>query len=412
MSAETEVDELLASWDERLKRIDENLIALESEPTYEILTSVRGQKAVLEGVTRERVEPALSALAELFEHRARLTEIVERAKEIRARASFWDKDQRLHEGKEILYGPSIKMASPPTPLAQRNLLDPVGNDVAVVPERLLEAMAQVFTAARDAVTAVARAWARLEPVLEGAEGELSSLQAIAGEVGLTSEVAPEIDWLTRETARVRALVSKDPLGVSGGIDAALLPRLAELRRRLRELKGKKDRVEQGLRDAVQHEREARDAHRRAREALGRAGLELSGAAFPSMVDDAMLNGLVPWRERIAETARAGRFGPADVGLTRWTETVRAYAAQDEAVVANVEAAFRERAELIGRLSARRAQIDVMAARGVELPPGLAERARAIEALLSARPTPVRDAAKSLEAFEAEVVALAARARRG
>jgi hypothetical protein len=412
MSAEAEVDELLASWDERLKRIDENLIALESEPTYEILAGSRGQKAALDGVTRQRVEPALAALGELFEHRERLTEIVDRAKEIRARVSFWDRDQKLVEIKELLYGPSIKLASPPKPLAQRNLLDPLGNHVAVVPDRLLEAMAEVYLAARDAVTAVSRAWAKLEPVLEGVEGELASLQGMARDVGLTAEVAPELEWLARELARVRALVSKDPLGVSGGVDAALLPRLAELRRRLHELNSTKRRVEQGLRDAVAAERRALDGHRLAREAIARAGREFVGLALPASADDARLAGLVPWRERISETAKAGRFGPADVGLTRWTEALRGFVAQDEAVVTKVDAAIRERAELGGRLSARRAQLEALAARGAGTPAALVEHARRIEEILRARPTALGEAASSLLAYEAEVVALAARARRG
>jgi hypothetical protein len=66
MTGQEQVDGLLAFWDERLKRVDENLIALESEPTYQVLAGAGVQKAELSGVTRERVVPAPAALGELF----------------------------------------------------------------------------------------------------------------------------------------------------------------------------------------------------------------------------------------------------------------------------------------------------------------------------------------------------------
>src|SRR5258706_9555766 len=77
------IDALLAAWDERLRRADENLLALEAEPTYQMLAGPGDLHATLEGTTRTRVEPALGALTELFEHRARLTEVLDRAKAIR-----------------------------------------------------------------------------------------------------------------------------------------------------------------------------------------------------------------------------------------------------------------------------------------------------------------------------------------
>ena len=48
---EEEVDQLVVAWDERLRRIDENLIALEAEPTYQMLSG--GARATLAGKTRE-----------------------------------------------------------------------------------------------------------------------------------------------------------------------------------------------------------------------------------------------------------------------------------------------------------------------------------------------------------------------
>jgi hypothetical protein len=412
VNAEAEVDELLASWEERLRRVDENLIALESEPVYELLFGRGGRSAALEGVTRDRVLPALLAAGELFEHRARLTEVVDRAKQIRSNLSFWDREQRLKEIKELLYGPSIKMASAPKPLATRSLLDPSGIEVNLVPDRLLEAMGEVFLAARDAVTVVSQAWGRLEPVLEGVEGELGSLKAMAEEGGLLHEVAGDLEWLERELGRVRALVAKDPLGVSGGVEGALVNQLRDLRRRLAEHRARKHRVDTSLHASLAVEREVRETHAVAREALARVAREIEGELLPPVSDDALVRGLGPWREKLEQTAGSGRVASADVGLQRWNETAGAYIAQDRAVLARVEALFAQRAELGGRLAARRAQEEALATRGAPLDPKLAERAREAEALLRARPTPLAKAARSVDEYEGLVVKLAANARRG
>ncbi len=411
MSTEADVDQLIASWEERLSRVDENLILLESEPTYQVLSGRGGQKVALEGITRQRVLPALEALAQLFEQRERLTEVVDRAKEIRAGVGFWDKEQKLLEIRQLLYGPSIKVGAGPTPLSRRNLLDPASNDVAVVPEQLLFAMSSAYQVARDAVTDVSQAWSRLEPFLEGVERELSLLRTTAGEVD-DSRALPELDALGTELARIRKFVATDPLGVLDGVEASLTPRLDHLRTTLAEQKAIRARVLVGLDDALVLERECATVHAFAKEVRARAWREVAHAKVPAAVDDGLVAGLSGWREKIEATALAGRFGPADVGLKRWSETARSYVAQDQAVAAALEALVGERTELMGRLSARSAQLEALAKRGVPVDRELVERGRAAEALLRARPTAMADAAHAVEAYEAEVVSLADRARRG
>ena len=63
------VDQRLAAWAERLVRMNDNLLALEAEPTFQMLSGTAGTRAPLDGITATRVSPALDALAELFEHR-------------------------------------------------------------------------------------------------------------------------------------------------------------------------------------------------------------------------------------------------------------------------------------------------------------------------------------------------------
>jgi hypothetical protein len=410
VTTEAEVDALIASWEERLRRVDENLIALESEPTYQMLSGRAGEKPSLEGVTQERVLPALLALGPLFEDRARLTEVVDRAKEIRTSVGFWDKEQKLHEIQSLFYGPSIRLAPSHIPLSRRNLLDPASADVVVVPEQLLFAMANAYQVARDAVTEVAEAWARLEPFLEGVERELASLKTTAKDLGDAS-ASPELDWLDAELGRLRSQVARDPLGVAGGVEAVLTPRLRALRSRLTEQHATKGRVATGLDAAAALERECARGHASAKDARARAFTEVFHANLPASVDDTLMAGLSAWREKLEATALAGRFGPADVGLKRWNETARSYLAEDKAVASALEGLLAERTELVGRLSARRAQLEALVAKGTPVDPDLIARGQAAESLLRARPTALADAARAVDAYEAEVVRLAERARR-
>ncbi len=411
-SAEAEVDRLILSWDTRLQRVDENLILLEGEPTYQVLAGTAGLRAPLEGITRARVAPALDALSELFEHRARLTEVVDRAKALRADLGFWDKEEKLVEIQQLFLSPSITLGAKTTPLSQRNLLDPAASNVAVVPEQLLVAMADAYHVARDAVAEVSRAWSTLEPVLLACEREVSSLATTAEDLGDLANVRPELTWLEQELARMRGEIAKDPLGVSGNVDRELTPRLAVMRQRLDALSDARGRVTGGLRDAPALEREIADIHAAALRAPGLAAHEIEGATLPAAIDEPLLSGLDPWREKIALAARAGHWGSADVGLARWYETARGYLAQDRAVRAALDALLATRTELKGRLSARRAQLDALGARGAAVDPKLHARGREADALLSTRPTSLSQATHAVDHYEAEVVALAARARKG
>lgn len=410
MTSEAEVDQLIASWDVRLTRVDENLIALEGEPTYQILSGRGGQRISLEGITRQKVLPALEALAQLFEQRQRLTEVVDRAKAVRASVGFWDKEQKLLEVRELLYGPSIKMSAAPTPLSRRNLLDAAPTDVGVIPEQLLFAMSNAFQVARDAVTEVSQAWARLEPFLEGVEKDVASLRTSAKELA-DAQASPELEWLDAELAKIRSFVATDPLGVLGGVDAALTPRLEQLRRRLAEQKAARVRVAAALDDAARLERECAAAHAAASDARARAPREFADAKLPPGADGAEVLGLSEWREKIQATALAGRAGPAEIGLRRWNEAARGYLARDGAVTAALQALLEQRTELGGRLSARQAQLEALVARGASVDPGLAAQRSAAEALLRARPTRLAEAERAVEAYASAVVLLAKRARK-
>jgi hypothetical protein len=407
MSVEA-IDQVLGAWEERLKRVDDNLLALEADATYQALSgATTSKRAPLEGATKARVAPALDALIELFEHRGHLTDVLDRAKAVRESISaltFWNTDEKLKEVQALLHGPSIKMGAFPRPLALRNLLDPATQDVAVVPEQLLEAMAHAYEVARDAVTEVAQAWETLEAALERIEREAHALRAASSSLGVEEAVAHDIESVERELVALRALVARDPLGVSGNIEAALGPQLSAMRQRLDALGALRDNVTTKLARARTLRQRLDEVHAAARHAVVHAADELDDArSLPTPVDDAALGGLDPWLARIEGTARAGRWSPATVGLTRWFEVAEQYLATDRAITDRVEALTAQRTELKGRLSARRAQARALAARGAAFDPTLEQKAEQADALLRARPTSLARASALVEAYEAAVV---------
>ncbi len=405
MSDEERIDQLLSAWEERLRRVDENLIALEGDPTYQTLSGVAGTRVPLAGVTAARVSPALDALGELFEHRGRLTLVLDRAKEVRQSAGFFDKQEKLAEVEQLLSGPSITMGTKPTPLATRNLLDSAASDVAVMPEQLLAAMAHAFEAARDAVMQVSRAWSTLEPTLEQLERDLQGLRKVAARVDQTAAVGAELAAIERDLASYRVTVAQDPLGALGGLTASLGPRMEGVRRRLDGLVAERARVTSGLAAAAAALQQLAQAHAAAGEVPARLHAEFEGVVSPVAIGLDLIVGLQQWREKLEATARAGHWHAADVGLSRWQETARSYLATEESVTQAFASLVARRVELEGRLSARRAQLQAFVARGAAVDPELDARGRAAQALLKQRPTPLARATAAVDAFEAAVVAV-------
>jgi hypothetical protein len=404
-----QIDQVLDTWEARLRSVDENLLALEGEPTYEMLAGAGGApRAPLDGVTRGRVYPALDALAELFEHRQKLTEVFEQAKAIRASISpltFWNTDEKLAEVEKLLNGPSIRMTPVHVPLARRRLLDPAGQDETVAPEQLLAAMAQAYDVARSAVLEVKHAWETLEPAIDSAQQDVTALRGMAASLGVDGAVAPELEELERELKAARTKIARDPLGVSGGVTGALVPRVAELRDKLTRLASLRDRVATAIVQAKALLARIDEIHAAAATAKSEGPRDVEEAArLPALADGSGIEGLTPWLAKLEGTARAGRWQSAEVGLERWFEAAREFLAGDRAVKAAYDGLVARRAEIAGRLGARRAQARSLAARGSPLDPAEEARGAEAEALLNKRPTPLERAAKVVDAFEAAVVA--------
>ncbi|HSY24282.1 MAG TPA: hypothetical protein VK841_19275 [Polyangiaceae bacterium] len=399
-----EIDQRLLAWDECLRRIDENLIALEGDPTYQVLTSPA--RTTLEGRTAERVTAALDAVQQLFEAREKLTNVLGEARAIReslSTLSFWGTDEKVAQIVTLLTTPSIHVGAQVVPLARRNLLDKTSRDVAVDPEALVRTMTEAFERARDAIVDVGTAWNQLDPVIGGLEAEMVRLSAAARELGegaARAELAP----MQRELAYARERVAKDPLGALGDIES-LQPRLFALRDRIGAQASLRQRAAGVLARAGELRAELADAHRAARLAETVAPHEFEPAPLlGSPLAEEAIGGLDEWRATLEQTMHAGHFGPAEIGGGRLVAAIEGALAHDRAVAAGYEALVRRRNELEGRLSARRAQATVLIARGGRIPPHAMAAAQEVSDLLARRPTPVDRAAHRLEAFEQAIAA--------
>ena len=343
-----EIDQTLQSWKARLRRVDENLVALDQDPTAQLLEGRDGHRPMLKGLTQQRVGPALLARGELFEQRVLLSDVLDRAEELRATVSrLWPSETVLAEIELLLRGKSIRLPSVQTPLAQRSLLTEAEREVRTSPEELLETMLRVFAAARDAVAEVSQAWTKLSPALEREQLELERLQALAGDLG--QGAIAEGKAVHTQLESVKQLLASDPLGAAAALEGVAQV-TTHLRGQLEQLAAIRDRAKAALPQAQALWRDLLTEHAAAAEVVARLPHEIEGAAPVQLVADEALETLSPWLHTLAARVSEGKWQTAEVGLRRFSEQVRGYLSHDRNARVAAAMPLQQREELLGRLS--------------------------------------------------------------
>lgn len=408
MLTEAQADLLLISWDERLRRVDESLLALEGDSIWQLIAPGGRLLGTLEGETRAAVAPAIDALTRLFEDRERLVAVVERAREIRGSLStlaFWQNEEKLAEVEALLTGPSIALGAEITPLSRRSLLDPGPRELATSPEELLARMTQAFEHARDLTARLTRAWAKLEPAIEEIDAELRALDRVRPLIEADAEAREAHAGLSAEVTAIRQRVARDPLGVDGSLRAVIAPRVATIRARVEAQRALYDRVDVALAGAGGARVALREADERARALWARLERELReppARARPKPEEE--LAGLEAWLAKLRSTVTAGKLTAAEVGLARFREAADAALSELREGARLGEKALAIRDELRGRVSARSAQIAAMRARGADQGDGATLERALIEAsrAVSITPTDVGAARTSVDALDAAI----------
>lgn len=399
-----EVDHALAEWGERFNQIDENLLELESLPATSRVQGIGGADAFV-GETRVQVAAALAAVDRLFLQRGQLTTAIERAQEIRAGlGSFRPSEQRLREITEILRGPSVQLATVQTPLAQRGLLTRASTEPQVTPDDMLEMMTQAFAGARDTLMAVEQAITALTPALDAAEGEVATLARMADAMG--DDAGQELATARTLIATAREQVMRDPLGADAHVTDRLTPVLRDTRARLDALAIAREKTARDRARARDLLTQLQTAHARSVTGYERSRAEIMDAAgLVPPTAGAAIDGLADWLGTLERTIDAGRWKSAAIGLARWLREAETALTTEQAAANANEGPCAARDELLGRLLARRQQVQTLLLRGMSIDPELELQASEAESLLRRRPTPLEQAATLVAAYESRLHAL-------
>jgi hypothetical protein len=397
-----EIDSLLLAWNERLRRIDDNLLALEADPAYLTLIGP-GERNRYDGVSARKLREVQQELSSLFADQARLREVIEQARTLRGaiRGRLWGKDERLTTIEGLLLGPSVLRGSEPRPLERRSLLDEAPHARSVAPELLLHEMAQRFENAQDALLSVWRAWQAIEPSVLRAEKRLHAVDEAVTRLGISPGSVEGLVGLRAEVSRLRTQVSRDPLGATTDLEGRLAPRFQIVEGILASLDARRQKAEEQL--------------RRAREAL--ASLERrhdqASARWGSLQEQIELGPAATGFSRIAEELAALSAALRELeapggwsnreAAERWQARAEELRGRLERLDQQAGTLLAAGPEIAGRLAARRAQIESFRGRGAAVPEEVLACIRRIEELLARRPLPVGRAASLLDLLDRAMI---------
>lgn len=398
------IDRLISAWDERLRQVDENLLALESDSTYQLVSAAAvGRGVDLQGVTRSKVDQAIDAIGELFEGRRKLADVVEKARAARAsisRLAFWSVDEKIAEIESLLVRPTIRLDLPNAPLSQRRLLGAASIVGNISAEQLLDQMSRGFDLARDSLLAVGKAWSKLDAQIDAISRDLDSIAAAADAEGLRGVVASEIDAASSMLDELRADVDRDPLGASADLTRVLAPVLEGIRTRVDAARTTRERARARLVEATSMLERWRAQRADAEQAVTELPLQFAGVTPRPLSDPSAITDHALWLDRLSNAVIEGHFHSAEVGLDRWFQSIAEPLSLDDAALGTLRSLTARRDDLLGRLSARRAQAESLVRRGMPLETNALSSADSAARLLAERPTPLADATAALEAFEA------------
>lgn len=389
------IDRLLSAWDERLARIDENLVALDSDPAYQMVSGTTGRDRY-DGRSRQLVSEALDELATLFSDLERLRAVIDQARAVRAslKGMLWGKDEKSAQIEALLLGASVSRGVELRPLERRSLLDEGPRARAISPEALLAEMVRRYEAARDALLSVWRAWQALEPAVQRIEEQLRSIDEGVARLGLAATSVDGLVALRAEVARARSQAARDPLGTRSDFDARLTPRFQILRGTLANLETRRQQTSQTLASA---EHDLLALHQLHRDAAARwdqlaASVELGPAALALLPPAADFDSL---DAALAELKAPGGFQRMEI-LDTWRPRLESMRERLTRADRRARALLAAGADLQGRLSARRAQVASLTARGQAPAPAVARCLDEVAALLGSRPAALGRAASRLE----------------
>jgi len=389
------IDAALSAWNGHLAAIADNLLWLQTQSTYQMLTGSGGvTRLQLQGATAARVQPALGAMRAIFERFDSLHSTIDRAAKCRENLpAIFGAEQKLAEIDRLLFGQSIEIPVADLPAAQRGLLSGGPSAQRVTPEQLLNAMVSAYATARDAVVAVERAWEELGAAMAAIEAEMLALEArlpapAASAVGPATALRHASEALQRLRERARP----DPFGALEELKANVRPLLA----RAAGLVAAAEQARQEMRRAEAALAEVEQTHRDALAAAAETEFKIADRkALASPATSEQLERLRAWLDQLERRLAEGALDTLHAGLTHWRSTADDCSARDRAAIAAHRGALSARRELRGRIEALKAKARAL---GVAEDGALAHLAAEAEATIAERPTRLDAAAAAVAAY--------------
>ena len=347
-----QIDRLLNDWKSKVDAASQNLLDLDDLPVYQRVTGTSNPPTSLSGITQQRISAALTAIDSLFDDLQLLTNLLDRAKQLRQQLpSLFISEESLQEIYQLLTGNSIQLPNLHTPLAQRDLLSPTQQLQAISPAELLARMMCAFTIARDTFVAVNTAWSELESKLITNHQALIDLKQLAQKLQVPiprSLIAAQTNF-----TNLQIQIDRDPLAVNQRFDRELIPLINNTRHELetlsqqyQQLQPKLIAARQQLAQLQQLERESIAAYTESQAKFSHNSLSLIMPLAPEE-----LTAMAQWLERLMAKFEAGTIAPVDVGLTNWTNKIQTYTTAARAALVANRLPLDTRQELRGRLDA-------------------------------------------------------------
>src|SRR5579872_485996 len=326
-----EIDDRLAAWNNTLRAVAQNLMDLQSQPTYQRLAGLNNMPRVdLTGVSASRIAPALETMSMLFQYFNLLQSTIEQAAELRRRiVPFLSNDQKLHEIEVLLAGKSIHLPKEQVPLQQRSLLTGMEDVDHISPGDLIKEMSKAFDKSRDAVLAVDAAWEKLGTGMSEAVSQIGSLQNLLEKLGSPPSV--ELKAASRRLDDLRAMVVKDPLGAVEVFDRQVQPLLASTRKSVED----RAQLQASIGDLLSSSQVALhkldQLHRETAASFHECQNKVTDCTPQPPQPEEKIQGLRDWLGRLEKKRAEGMVQPLAVGLRNW------YAAAQECTEAEQKA---------------------------------------------------------------------------
>ena len=373
-----EIDQLLSTWKSRSETAAAGLFELRAMPSYEILTGGHdGKRLELTGLSQRRTAPSIAALEQAWRDYGVLSNTIQAANALRQQLPrFSLSQQKLRDIELLLTGPSAIIAD---------------NGAALTLPQLFDRMNQAFNSGRAGFLEVDLAWKKLDDKMNKVVTFLRTRQ---------TETAAHLPELRRMVEALRPKVISDPLGAGVEFDTQVEPVFTQAKSKIERLEVQRQALPGDLAQAKKLLGALVQLCEENTALLAECHDKIRG--FPvaeQPVPRQRISDLGTMLLQLERRAEAGAIDPVCMELDACAAEIRRLTQTADEARARNNAPLELRRELRGRLTALRAKAHAKGAAEDSRLVDLAQRAMTV---LYAKPTPIDEAARLVQQYEARL----------